>query len=72
MSKIILPVTGIIAMSIASTIMIMSKQYFSGTLLAIATINFVVALCFGIRTYGYEKQLKALNNLREKALKGGK
>jgi len=72
MSKIILPVTGIIAMSIASTIMIMSEQYLSGTLFTIATINLVVALCFGIRTYGYEQQLKALNDLREKVLKGGK
>jgi c-di-AMP phosphodiesterase-like protein len=72
MSKIILPVTGIIAMSIASTIMIMSKQYFSGTLLAIATINFVVALCFSIRTYGYEQQRKILSDLREEISNGGK
>ena len=72
MSRIIAPVTGIIAMSIASTIMIISEQYLSGTLFAISTITFIVALYFSIRTYGYEQQLKTLNDLREKALKGGK
>ena len=72
MSKIILPVTGIIAMSILATIMIMSEQYLSGTLFAISTITFIIALYFSIRTYGYEQQRKILSDLREEISNGGK
>jgi len=72
MSGIIMPVTGIIAMSILATIMIMSEQYLSGTLFAISTITFIIALYFSIKIYGYKQQRKILSDLREEISNGGK